>query len=219
MRVGAPSIGEYQTTERMNYSPEEEIDIAIHCMRMAITFHNQRNTELIETAVKSADMNHRIAAAWAFGLQALPKVQQKLLVINFIRTQVAKIQSIAAKNHRYGNRYVDPRLLRLLANINTLPTPQENDPQPYSNCLLLLMRDRNPYVVSAARDSCTAIANKTFNDNNVDFGPVYNARAEAKSDSAILWEIYFEKKLKGNTDEQPIPKPKTNVEEEKKEAG
>lgn len=188
-------------------------------MRMAITFHNQKNTELIEVAVKSSDMNHRIAAAWAFGLQALPKVQQKLLVTSFIRTQVAKIQSIAIRNQQYGNRNVDPRLLRLLANLNSLPTADQIEPQPYSNCLLLLMRDRNPYVVAAARDSCVAIASKKFNDNNVDFGPFYNAQPEAKGDAAMLWEIYFEKKLKGNTEEQPVPKPQTNHDEEKKEAG
>jgi hypothetical protein len=66
-----------------------------------------------------------------------------------------------------------------------------------ANCILLLMRDANPLVSSAARDSCVAIASKTYNDRYVDFGPMFNAQNAAKDDSALLWEIYFEKKLKG----------------------
>jgi hypothetical protein len=31
-----------------------------------------KNQDLLETAVKSGDMNHRNTAAWAFGLQAIP---------------------------------------------------------------------------------------------------------------------------------------------------
>jgi len=173
-------------------------------MRMAISFHNQKNTELIETAVKSGDMNHRIAAAWAFGLQALPPDEQKMMAVNFIRTQVARIQSLAAQRSRISTRSVDPRLLRLLANLNNMPSVEPNESQPYSNCLLLLMRDENPFVVSAARDSCIAIASKTYKDKHIDFGPMYNSSSIANADAALLWEIYFEKKIKPS-EEQPKP--------------
>ncbi len=218
MRVGAPGSGNHRT-ERVNFSNEEQIEIAIHCMKIAIAFHNQKNTELLETAVKSGDMNHRIAAAWAFGLQAIPQSDQSKLVANFIRTQAVRIQSILAQRSRVATRFVDPRLLNLLASLNNMPSVEATEPKPYSNCLLLLMRDANPLVSSAARDSCVAIASRTYNDRYVDFGPMFNAQNAAKDDSALLWEIYFEKKFKGNSEEQPVPKPQTNHDEEKKEAG
>ena len=179
-------------------------------MRMAIAFHNQRNTELIEVAVKSADMNHRIAAAWAFGLQALPKVQQKIMVLNFAKAQAAKIQALAARSQRYGSHQFNSRLLGLVAGLNSMPTLEPTEPLPYSGCLLLLMRDRNAFVASAARDSCAAIASKTFNDANTDFGPMFNANLAARGDAALLWEIYFEKKVKGKAESNQEPAPRAD---------
>lgn len=196
--MGVPSSGSIRTEENVNYTPEQMIEIAIHSMRMAIAFHNQNNSELIETAVKSADVTHRIAAAWAFGLEAIPSDQQQLAVTAFIKMQLSKIQSLHALKAKYSrNKQVDPKILNLIASLNSLPTVQPKEPKPYSNCILLLMRSPNPLVSSAARDSCIAIAAKKYNDLHIDFGPMYNSKGVAKDDAALLWEIYFEKKIKG----------------------
>ena len=187
-----------------------QIEVAIHAMRMAVAFHHQKNTELIETAVKSADTNHRIAAAWAFALQALPKAHQKIMVANFLRTQAVRLQLLAR------NGSTDPRIFRLAAGLNSFPSVEPQECQPHSNCILLLMRDKNPLVVSAARDACIAIACRKFNDNHVDFGPFYKAKPAAREDAALLWEIYLEKKSKDAA--EPKPREREKEEAAKKEA-
>lgn len=46
--------------------------IARRCMTMAKGLVEQKNEELIELSVNSTDFNHRIAAAWAFGIRKEP---------------------------------------------------------------------------------------------------------------------------------------------------
>lgn len=196
VRVGVPGSGYQRTEEVVDYTQEQLIEIAIHSMKMAIAFHNQNNSELIETAVKSTDPTHKIAAAWAFGFEALPSEEQQGVVKDFIKMQLAKIQLIHSSRSRGGNRQVDPRLISLLSQLNSIPQIIPHESKPYSNCILVLMRDRNPLVSSAARDSCMAISVRKYKDLQVDFGPIYNSKGEAKDDAALLWEIYFEKKHK-----------------------
>lgn len=44
------------------------MSIAKHGMQIAKTLHKEKNEELLELSVKSTDFHHRIAAAWAYGL-------------------------------------------------------------------------------------------------------------------------------------------------------
>jgi hypothetical protein len=46
--------------------------IANRCMVMAKSLVNQNNDELVELSVKSTDYNHRVAAAWYFGIKKEP---------------------------------------------------------------------------------------------------------------------------------------------------
>ena len=169
-------------------------DIAIHSMRMAIVFHNQKNEELLETAVKSTDVSHRVAAAWAFGLQSIPRRQQQKLIHDFVKTQTNKIQTQIYETKRATRQHAIA-----LQSLQNLPSIEPCEPKPFSNCILVLMRDPNPLVSASARDSCVAIASRRYKDLQVDFGPMYNSIGTAKDDAALLWEIYLEKKHKGNS--------------------
>lgn len=63
------------------------------------------------------------------------------------------------------------------------------------DCLFVLMQDEHPLVSLAAREACCAIAKgKNKNKNIVDFGPVYNSDATAKTEAVSLWKTYFQKK-------------------------
>lgn len=196
MRVQpAGSVG--YRTEDNNYTEEQMIGIAINSMRMAISFHNQRNSELTEIAVKSSDIHHRIAAAWALGFESLTHDEAIKSLHVFRLNQANKIQTLHLRrvgNNRHAQAH--PNHIILFASLQNFPVLEPAEKKPFNNCLLLLMRDKNPLVVSAARDSCSTLAARNHNDLHVDFGPTYNCEWSARDDAALLWEVYFEKKAK-----------------------
>ena len=115
----------------------------------------------------------------------------------FRLNQANKIQTLHLRRVN-GNRHIqtDPRHIILFGSLQNFPALEPAEKKPFNNCLLLLMRDKNSLVVSAARDSCSTLAARNYNDLHVDFGPTYNCEWSARDDAALLWEIYFEKKAK-----------------------
>jgi len=58
--------------EEKTFTRLEMAVIANRCMAMAKSLANQNNDELVELSVKSTDYNHRVAAAWYFGIKKDP---------------------------------------------------------------------------------------------------------------------------------------------------
>lgn len=57
-----------QPLEVHHFSQAQVAVISQHCMQMARTLMRENDAEMIETAVRSTDFHHRIAAAWAYAL-------------------------------------------------------------------------------------------------------------------------------------------------------